>query len=85
MSSSSYSWSSYSHSDIVSSSPSSTSSTTATTTLTPTSYSVCNGGNSSSYLADKSLSDKHYSCGQSSLFGELQSVVFNSLIASLET
>lgn len=38
------------------------------------------------YLPDKaSLSDKCYSCGQSSLFGELQSVVFNSLIASLET
>lgn len=35
------------------------------------------------YNSDKS--DKHYSCGQSSLFGELQSVVFNSLIASLET
>ena len=30
-------------------------------------------------------SGKHISCGQSSLFGELQSVVFNSLIASLET
>eukprot|EP00096_Caligus_rogercresseyi_P000156 TRINITY_DN1042_c0_g1_i2.p1 TRINITY_DN1042_c0_g1~~TRINITY_DN1042_c0_g1_i2.p1 ORF type:complete len:229 (-),score=89.35 TRINITY_DN1042_c0_g1_i2:377-1063(-) len=36
-----------------------------------------NGG----YLSDKAL----ISCGQSSLFGELQSVVFNSLIASLET
>ena len=32
------------------------------------------------------LSEKCYSCGQSSLFqSELQSVVFNSLIASLET
>ena len=46
-------------------------SATTTTTLTPSSYSVCG--------------EKHYSCGQSSLFGELQSVVFNSLIASLET
>jgi len=38
------------------------------------------------FVHDKSLSDKCYSCGQSSLFqSELQSVVFNSLIASLET
>ena len=36
--------------------------------------------------APSSLSDKCYSCGQSSLFqSELQSVVFSSLIASLET
>merc|ERR1739842_132717 len=36
--------------------------------------------------SSSSLSDKCYSCGQSSLFqSELQSVVFNSLIASLET
>ena len=36
--------------------------------------------------AASNLSEKCYSCGQSSLFqSELQSVVFNSLIASLET
>jgi len=41
---------------------------------------------SSHSSAPSSLSDKCYSCGQSSLFqSELQSVVFNSLIASLET
>ena len=58
-------------------------STTTSTSFTPSSYSICGG--TASYLCDKNLSDKHYSCGQSSLFGELQSVVFNSLIASLET
>merc|ERR1712223_2115126 len=42
--------------------------------------------NHSSHSSPSSLSDKCYSCGQSSLFqSELQSVVFNSLIASLET
>ena len=42
--------------------------------------------NPSHSSAPSSLSDKCYSCGQSSLFqSELQSVVFNSLIASLET
>lgn len=35
--------------------------------------------------SSSSTSDKSFSCGQTSLFGELQSVVFNSLIASLET
>ena len=41
---------------------------------------------SASASTASNLSDKCYSCGQSSLFqSELQSVVFNSLIASLET
>lgn len=89
-SSSSYmssSWSSYnSSSDLVISNSSSSSSTSSlTTTSTPSSYSVCSSSSSTSYLPDKSISEKHFSCGQSSLFGELQSVVFNSLIASLET
>ena len=88
-SSSSYmssSWSSYSSSsDLVSSSSSSPSTSSTTTPSTPSSYSVCSSSSSTSYLPDKSISEKHFSCGQSSLFGELQSVVFNSLIASLET
>ncbi|XP_059087600.1 uncharacterized protein DDB_G0271670-like [Tigriopus californicus] len=36
--------------------------------------------------SDQKQQQQHpYSCGQSSMFGELQSVVFNSLIASLES
>jgi hypothetical protein len=55
----------------------STSATTmATSEATPSSSTV--------YLQDQK-SEKHFTCGQSSLFGELQSVVFNSLLASLET
>lgn len=35
--------------------------------------------------SDQKQQQHPYSCGQSSMFGELQSVVFNSLIASLES
>jgi len=80
------SWSSYSGDVTNTAAATTTSTTTTTSTLTPSSYSICGTGTSTSsvYLQD-SISEKHYSCGQSSLFGELQSVVFNSLIASLET
>ena len=40
---------------------------------------------SSSASGQPSNSSTSYSCGQSSLFGELQSVVFHSLITSLES
>lgn len=39
----------------------------------------------SSSTASNSAAQQSYSCGQSSLFGELQSVVFHSLITSLES
>lgn len=35
--------------------------------------------------SERRLSDPSYSCGHSSIFNELQSVVYHSLIASLET
>ncbi|KAG8322238.1 uncharacterized protein LOC124357745 [Homalodisca vitripennis] len=36
-------------------------------------------------VSERRLSDSSYSCGHSSIFNELQSVVYHSLIASLET
>jgi hypothetical protein len=50
--------------------------------------SLINGSNSSSAAAAAAAAaaqQSTYSCGQSSLFGELQSVVFHSLITSLES
>lgn len=51
--------------------------------------SLINGSNSSSSAAAAAAAaaaqQSTYSCGQSSLFGELQSVVFHSLITSLES
>jgi hypothetical protein len=51
--------------------------------------SLINGSNSSSSSAAAAAAaaaqQSTYSCGQSSLFGELQSVVFHSLITSLES
>jgi len=47
---------------------------------TPTDASGASGGDSLD-----SAEQQHFSCGHSSIFGELQSVVFHSLIASLES
>jgi SERTA motif len=47
---------------------------------TPTDTSGASGGDSLD-----SAEQQHFSCGHSSIFGELQSVVFHSLIASLES
>jgi SERTA motif len=47
---------------------------------TPTDASSASGGDSMD-----SAEQQHFSCGHSSIFGELQSVVFHSLIASLES
>ena len=61
-----------------------------TSCLTTSGLSLINGSNSSSAAvaaaaAAASAQQSTYSCGQSSLFGELQSVVFHSLITSLES
>lgn len=66
-------------------------STTTTTTTETSAQSVaiqhCSqtlASSSPMYLQDQK-SEKHYTCGQTSLLGELQSLVFNSRLASLET
>ncbi|XP_059481149.1 uncharacterized protein LOC132200009 [Neocloeon triangulifer] len=43
------------------------------------------GGAASGESANDSSDQQHFSCGHTSIFGELQSVVFHSLIASLES
>lgn len=84
-------WSSSNHQSYSLSIPSAVTTSTSTTTTATTEASSqsitiqqCSPSASSVYLQDQK-SEKHYTCGQSSLFGELQSVVFNSLLASLET
>lgn len=50
-----------------------------------TGYTSCSGLSLITSNSSASAQQSTYSCGQSSLFGELQSVVFHSLITSLES
>lgn len=70
-----------------SSSISSSSSTNQNNSPILTGYTSCSGLSlvTSNSSAAASAQQSTYSCGQSSLFGELQSVVFHSLITSLES
>ncbi len=64
-----------------------TAASTTTTWAPPTTTTIssCQPSTSTSSPSANDSSNKRYSCGQSTLFGELQTVVFNSLIASLES
>ena len=61
------------------------------TAVTSAAYSLANQNASPTLVsgyatsASAAASSQTYTCGQSSLFGELQSVVFHSLITSLES
>ncbi|KAI9561176.1 hypothetical protein GHT06_012132 [Daphnia sinensis] len=70
-----------------STSSSSSSSTNQNNSPILTGYTSCSGLSlvTSNSSAAASAQQSTYSCGQSSLFGELQSVVFHSLITSLES